>query len=159
VIASQLNSSFFWIILGSLCNALMIIPWVYLIAQSKTKLLIIITGFLAAISMLLLYILVKFYALEGAAMYWFYINLIPLPFLIYWLNKMFKINHWRLVRDIIFIPISISLTLLFSAHLIFDMINLSVFIESIFGLIILLICYGSILFYRFMNSNHKIELN
>ena len=75
------------------------------------------------------------------------------------LNKMFKINHWRLVRDIIFIPISISLTLLFSAHLIFDMINLSVLIESIFGLIILLICYGSILFYRFMNSNHKIELN
>jgi hypothetical protein len=92
-------------------------------------------------------------------MYWFNINLIPLPFLIYWLNKMFKINQWSLLRDIIFIPMGISLTLLFSTHLILDMINLGVFTESIFGLIILLICYGSILFYRFMNSKHKIELN
>jgi O-antigen/teichoic acid export membrane protein len=155
-IASYLTSSFVWIILGSLANALMIIPWTYLIAQSKTKLLITLTGVMAFLSIPLLYLLVKFYALEGASMYWLYINLIPLPFLIYRLSKAFQADLWSQLRDIIFVPIVLSISLLYSAYLTFEIIKVNVFTESLLAPIVLLVCYGVILFYRFMSSKHKI---
>jgi O-antigen/teichoic acid export membrane protein len=155
-IASYLTSSFAWIILGSLANALMIIPWTYLIAQSKTKLLITLTGVMAFLSIPLLYLLVKFYALEGASMYWFYINLIPLPFLIYHLSKASQADLWSQLRDIIFVPIVLSISLLYSAYLTFEIIKVNVFTESLLAPIVLLVCYGVILFYRFMSSKHKI---
>jgi len=154
-IAAYLTPSFVWIILGSLANALMIIPWTYLIAQAKTKLLIILTGFMALVSIPLLYFLVRTYVIEGAAIYWFCVNLLPLPFLIYRLNTAFKIQQWNLWRNIILIPLTASLLIFYTAKLGFEAIQLPVVWEFSLATFALFLCYGILFLYRFTSPSHK----
>ena len=77
LILEGIQPSFPWIILGSMFNCMMMIPWSYLFARGQTKFLLVITGVLAVVSLPLLYFLVQVYGLLGASMYWFFINFIP----------------------------------------------------------------------------------
>lgn len=104
-IVEKLTSPLPWITLGSLANSLMIVPWSYLIIKSNTKLLIFISGFLALISIPLMYFLTYKYGLNGACMYWFVINFPPMIILHYFFSKKYNIKLKSYWGQTIVVPI------------------------------------------------------
>ena len=152
----KLSVPFAWIIFGSICNALMIIPWTYLIAMSKTRFLILIAGLLAIISIPLLYILIRSFLFEGASIYWFIMNALPLPFLLYYFNTQIKLWTLKQFSQSISLPILISLPFIFFVKYFSDFINLSDLVSLGIGIIALLISYFVILFFKYLIVMHKI---
>jgi O-antigen/teichoic acid export membrane protein len=155
-LTNKLSASFSWIIIGSLCNALMIIPWTYLIALSKTRFLISLAGLLAIISAPILYLLIRNFLFEGASLYWLAINALPLPFLIFYFNKQIKLSCSKQISQLILLPIFISLPLIFLVKYSSDLLKLSDFVSLAIGLLSLIISFFSLLFFNYFIVKHKI---
>jgi O-antigen/teichoic acid export membrane protein len=153
--AQKLSTSFSYIIIGSLCNALMIIPWTYLIAMSKTRFLIYLTGFLALISIPLLYTLINLRLFEGASLYWLIINLIPLPFLIYHVNSLHKINNQNQIIHSIIIPLIISVVIFLSAKVVSDSMNLNALSSIFLAIFSLVSTYILLFFLKYFKLKHN----
>jgi len=155
-VASYLNTSFKWIILGSLLNSLMIIPWTYMIAESRTKILIFTTALLAIISIPMLYLLIVYYHFVGASLYWFGINLIPLPVILFHFHKQNKVTVKEFFQKIIAPPFIISATLLIIEKLCLDFFQLRPLSQIVFATIMLLISYILVVLVNFFIIKHKI---
>jgi O-antigen/teichoic acid export membrane protein/glycosyltransferase involved in cell wall biosynthesis len=95
--AEAIAPSLKWIVLGSLSNSLMILPLSFLIAKHRTRYLAIQAGFLALISIPILYYLVMKFNLNGAAMFWFIINFIPCILLHIYFNNLYntELSYWK----------------------------------------------------------------
>jgi O-antigen/teichoic acid export membrane protein len=155
-LTSHLYTSFGWIVIGSLCNALMIIPWSYLIAMSKTKFLIFITGALAFVSIPALYILIKLFQFEGASLYWLFINALPLPFVLHYFNKKIKLRTYPQILHTILLPFFIALFFILFSKYIADLAELSILVKMLTGILFLSLNYLCILFTKHFIIKHNI---
>jgi O-antigen/teichoic acid export membrane protein len=152
----QLSASFGWIIIGSVCNSLMIIPWTYLIAMSKTRFLVLLAGLLALISVPLLYFIIRQFLFEGASIYWLVINALPLPFLILYFNRQVKISTSNLIYQTILLPIFISSPLFLIAKFFTDFLNFSNIVSLGIGFSVLFLSYITLLISNYFIVKHKI---
>lgn len=155
-LTNKLSASFGCIVIGSVCNALMIMPWTYLIAMSKTRFLILLAGMLAIVSAPLLYLLVRNFLFEGASLYWLTINALPLPFLIFYFNKQVKLSSSKQISQLILLPIIITLPLIFLAKYSCDFLRLSNFLLLGIGILTLITSYFGLLFFNYFIVKHKI---
>lgn len=154
-IVHKLNTSFGYITAGSLFNALMIIPWTYLIAMSRPKFLIYLTGFIALLSIPLLYFLIYHFEFEGASLYWLIINILPLPVLIYYFHSLIQFDHAKYFLHLIFVPIVFSTAFLYTTSYVLNTLQLHSIANIAICVLALAVTYFSILSYKFFVSKHK----
>lgn len=158
--AYKLSHATGWILLGSLFNSLMLIPWTYMIALSRPQFIVYLNGFLALISIPLLYILIHYFQFEGASMYWFAINLLPLPILLYYFHKKLFLSNISIFWQSILFPFILSTCVLFVAHTLTSIRTENTYLLIAIGILALIISYVGIFIGKlFFLKNHFKAIN